>query len=75
MNGFLRNAFKARKELHRVIPLSMFFYAIVVLPLIRSLASKPSFLQYADDSVCAGNLSNIRLRLDKLILLGTAYDF
>ena len=32
-------------------PLSMFFYAVMVLPLIRSLASKSNFVQcwYADD--------------------------
>ena len=57
--------------------LSMFFYAVAVLPLIRSLTSKPNFVQcwYADDSACAGKLSQIRLWLDKLIQLGPGYGY
>ena len=58
-------------------PLSMFFYAVAVLPLIRSLASNSNFVQcwYADDSACAGMLSQIRLWLEKLIQLGPAYGY
>ncbi|KAL5505424.1 hypothetical protein EMCRGX_G006855 [Ephydatia muelleri] len=55
----------------------MFFYAVAVLPLIRSLASNSYFVQcwYADDSACAGKLSQIRLWLEKLIQLGPAYGY
>eukprot|EP00731_Ephydatia_muelleri_P030106 Em0021g629a len=57
--------------------LSMFFYAVAVLPLIRSLASNSNFVQcwYADDSACVGKLSQIRLWLEKLIQLGPAYGY
>ena len=55
----------------------MFFYAVAVVPLIRSLTSKHNFVQcwYADDSACAGKLPRIRLWLDKLIQLGPGYGY
>ena len=58
-------------------PLSMFFCAVAVLPLIRSLASNSNFVQcwYADDSACAGKLSQIHLWLEKLVQLGPAYGY
>ena len=57
--------------------LSLCFYAVAVLPLIRSFASKSNFVQcwYTDDSVCAGKLSQIRLWFDKLTQLGPAYGY
>ena len=57
--------------------LSSFFYAVAVLLLIRSFASKSNFVQcwYTDDSVCTGKLSQIRLWYDKLIQLGPAYGY
>ena len=52
-------------------PLSMMFYSVATLPLVRALKGNGHWFQswYADDSVCAGSLGDIRCWLDCLLEL------
>ena len=56
-------------------PLSMMFYFVATLPLVRALKGNGRWFQswYADDSVCAGSLDDIRCWLDRLLELGPSY--
>ena len=58
-------------------PLSMAFYAIGLLPLIRDLKDLQRWIQvwYADDSNCAGKLELLRIWLDTLILKGPIFGY
>ena len=58
-------------------PLSMFFYAVAMLPLIRSLSEANSWTQiwYADDSACAAKLANLRVWFDRLRELGPDFGY
>ena len=51
-------------------PLSMMLYAVIVLPLIRSLENSCEWVQnwYADDSSCVGELSSVRRWFDRLLI-------
>ena len=58
-------------------PLSMFLYAIGILPLIRSLKDPSKWTQvwYADDASACGELSNIRKWFDLLLHHGPLYGY
>ena len=58
-------------------PLSMMFYSVATLPLVRALKEDGRWLQswYADDSVCAGSLDDMRCWLDHLLELGPSYGY
>ena len=58
-------------------PLSMMFYFVATLPLVRALKGNGRWFQswYADDSVCAGSLDDIRCWLDHLLELGPSYGY
>ena len=58
-------------------PLSMIFYSIATLLLVRALKGDGRWFQswYADDSVCAGSLDDIRCCLDRLLELGPSYGY
>ena len=58
-------------------PLSMMFYSVATLPLVRALKGDSRWFQswYADDSVCAGSLDDIRCWLDHLLELGPSYGY
>ena len=58
-------------------PLSMMFYFVATLPLVRALKGNGRWFQswYADDSVCAGSLDEIRCWLDRLLELGPSYGY
>ena len=57
-------------------PLSM-FYSNATLPLVWALKGNGCWFQswYADDSVCAGSLDDIRCWLDRLLELGPSYGY
>ena len=58
-------------------PLSMLFYSVATLPLVTALKGDGCWFQswYADDSVCAGSLGDIRCWLDRLLELGPSYGY
>ena len=58
-------------------PLSMMFYFVATLPLVWALKGNGRWFQswYADDSVCAGSLDDIRCWLDRLLELGPSYGY
>ena len=58
-------------------PWSMMFYSVATPPLVRALKGNGRWFQswYADDSVCAGSLDNIRCWLDRLLELGPSYGY
>ena len=58
-------------------PLSMCFYAIALLPVVRSLRSHDKWMQswYADDSACVGRLSNIKEWFELLSERGPRYGY
>ena len=58
-------------------PLSMMLYSVATLPLVRALKGNGRWFQswYADDSVCAGSLDDIRCWLDRLLELGPSYGY
>ena len=58
-------------------PLSMCFYAVAFLPLVRSLRCKEKCMQswYADDSACAGTLENVKEWFEKLSEKGPMYGY
>ena len=55
----------------------MLFYAVAVLPLIRSLSESNPGIQtwYADDSACAAKLTDLRAWFDKLRDLGPDFGY
>ena len=55
----------------------MIFYSVATLPLIRALKGDGRWFQswYADDSVSAGSLDDIRCWLDRLLKLGPFYGY
>ena len=58
-------------------PLSMIFYSVATLPLVQALKGDGRWFQswYAEDSVCAGSLDDIRCWLDHLLELGPSYGY
>ena len=55
----------------------MMFYSVATLPLVQPLKGNGRWFQnwYADDSVCAGSLDDIRCWLDRLLELGPSYGY
>ena len=58
-------------------PLSMCFYSVPLLPLVRSLRCKEKWMQswYADDSAFAGTLENVKEWFEKLLEKGPMYAY
>ena len=58
-------------------PLSMYIYALALLPLVNKLEDKTvgNQIWYADDSGIAGNLTNIQKWLDLLCTIGPGYGY
>ena len=58
-------------------PLSMAFYALSVLPLIRSLKNTERWIQawYADDANCGGFLRNVLTWFKRLMQDGPAFGY
>ena len=58
-------------------PLSITFYSVATPPLVRALKGDGCWLQswYANDSVCAGSLDDIRCWLDRLLEQGPSYGY
>ena len=67
----------SREGLTQRDPLSMIFYSVATLPLVQALKGDSRWFQswYADDSVCAGSLDDIRCWLDLLLELGPSYGY
>ena len=57
--------------------LSMMFYSVATLPLVQAWKGDGRWFQswYADDSVCAGSLDDIRCWLDRLLEFGPSYGY
>ena len=64
------------KELHKVDPLSMCFYAVALMPLIEKLKSSQwTQTWYADDSSCVGKLSNVKCWFEMLMKEGPKFGY
>ena len=55
----------------------MMLYSVAILPLVQALKGNGCWSQsrYADGSVCAGSLDDIRCWLDRLLELGPSYGY
>ena len=58
-------------------PMSMLFYGMALMPLIRKLRNTKKYVQSfnADDASCCGTFENMKVWLDEIIAIGPKYGY